>query len=190
MALTTYVQNKSKINMGKFIMWEINTKYLQKDETIEYTDRPKMLSLSCIFSYIWVGLMTLMAFTSIVFFITSAGDKIFVTSMRLMVFVYVVFALPGIYVILKRLSTRYAISNRGMLKKTGIITNSIKTVPFKHITSIEVKESILGKIFRYADLLIETSGSGQAIEFHWDYVGAAHKVKKLIEKHIVVENGL
>jgi uncharacterized membrane protein YdbT with pleckstrin-like domain len=176
--------------MENFIMWDINTKYLQKDETIEYTDRPRMLSLSCIISYIWVGLMALMVFTSIMFFITSALDKAIVTSMHLMIFVYVIFALPGVYVILKRLSTRYAISNRGLIKKTGIITNSMKTVPFKHITSIEVKESILGKIFRYADLLIETSGSGQAIEFHWDYVVAAHKVKKLIEKHIGVENGL
>ena len=39
-------------------------------------------------------------------------------------------------------------------------------------------------------LAIETSGSGLTIEFHWDYVGAAHKVKKVIEKHISVDNGL
>jgi uncharacterized membrane protein YdbT with pleckstrin-like domain len=68
------------------------------------------------------------------------------------------------------------------------LTNNIKTVPFKHITSIEVKETILGKIFRYADLLIETSGSGQAIEFQGDYVSAAHNVKKLIEKHVGGDN--
>jgi uncharacterized membrane protein YdbT with pleckstrin-like domain len=159
-------------------MWEVESKYLQKDETIEYTDRPSMLS--CIFPYIWVGLM---AFTSIMMLIITVGDKS-ESSTSLMVFSYLLLALPGIYVILKRLSTRYAISNRGLLKRTGIITNNIKTVPFKHITSIEVKETILGKIFRYADLLIETSGSGQAIEFHWDYVGAAHNVKKLIEKHV------
>jgi uncharacterized membrane protein YdbT with pleckstrin-like domain len=71
-----------------------------------------------------------------------------------------------------------------LIKRTGIITNSIKTVPYKHITSIEVKETILGRIFRYSHLLIDTSGSGAAIEFRWDYVGAAHKVKKLIEKHV------
>lgn len=81
-------------------MWDINTKYLQKDEMIEYTDRPRMLSLSCIFSYIWIGLMALMVFTSIMVFIMSAGEKTIVTSMRLMVFVYVIFALLSIYVIL------------------------------------------------------------------------------------------
>lgn len=57
-------------------MWDINTKYLQKDEMIEYTDRPRMLSLSCIFSHIWIGLMALMVFTSIIFFIMSAGKKL------------------------------------------------------------------------------------------------------------------
>jgi uncharacterized membrane protein YdbT with pleckstrin-like domain len=71
-----------------------------------------------------------------------------------------------------------------LLRRTGIITNNIKTVPFKHITAIEVKETLMGRIFRYSHLFIETSGSGQAIEFRWDYVGAAHKVKKLIEKHV------
>jgi len=163
-------------------MWEIQSKYLQKDEKIEYADRPSMLS--CIFAYIWVGFMALI---SIMMLTTTVGDKDG-SGMRPIVLIYVLFALPGIYVILQRLSTRYAISNRGLLKRIGIITNNIKTVPFKHITSIEVKETILGKIFRYADLLIETSGSGQAIEFHWDYVGAAHDVKKLIEKHVGGDN--
>jgi len=166
-------------------MWNIDPKYLQKDEIIEYYDRPIMLS--CIFSYIWVGFMVI---TLVMVLIASIGNPNAdgMRPMVLMVVIYLILAAPGIYIILKRLSTRYAISNRGLLLRTGIITNSIKTVPFKHITSIEVKETIIGKIFRYAHLLIDTSGSGQAIEFHWNYVGAAHKVKKLIEKHVVGEH--
>ena len=166
-------------------MWDINSKYLQKDETIEYSDRPSMLS--CILAYIWAGLMMFTAIMSLIVSISAVNDTN-MTSMRPMLLIYVFLALPAIYVILKRLSTRYAISNRGLLKRIGIITTSIKTVPFKHITSIEVKETIAGKIFRYAHLLIDTSGSGQAIEFRWNYVNAAHKVKKLIEKHIGGEN--
>lgn len=161
-------------------MWDIDSKYLQKDETIEYTDRPSVLS--CLLSYIWVGMM----FTSIIG--NTIGDTNVARIGPIVLIGGFLLALPGIYFILKRLSTRYAISNRGLLKRTGIITNNIKTVPFKHITSIEVKETIIGKIFRYATLLIETSGSGQAIEFRWNYIGAAHKVKKLIEKHVGGEN--
>ena len=164
-------------------MWEIEQKYLQKDETIEYTDRPSMLS--CIFSYIWVGLMVLTAGMYLVmgFTLTDTDVSIFLPA----IFANIIFALPGVYIILKRLSTRFAISNMGLIKRTGIITTNIKTVPFKHVTSIEVKETIIGKIFRYAHLLIDTSGSGKAIEFRWDFINAAHKVKRLIEKHVVVK---
>lgn len=56
----------------------------------------------------------------------SAGEKTIVTSMRLMVFVYVIFALPSIYVILKRLSTRYSISNRGLLKGNESLLTALK----------------------------------------------------------------
>lgn len=163
-------------------MWDINSKYLQKDEIIEYTDRPSMFS--CILAYIWAGFMIFGAMTMFIISITTKDN----TGMTSMVLIYAFLALPAIYIILKRLSTRYAISNRGLLKRTGIITTSIKTVPFKHITSIEVKETIAGKIFGYAHLLIDTSGSGQAIEFRWDYVKGAHKIKKLIEKHVGREN--
>ncbi len=165
-------------------MWEIDSKYLQKDEIIEYTDRPRMLS--CILSYIWTGLMAL---TSIM--ILTVGltlDNANGASLSSMALIYVLLALPSIYFILARLSTRYAITNRGIITRTGVITNSIKTVPFKHITSIEVKETIAGRLFRYAHLIIDTSGSGKAIEFYWKYVGAALKVKKQIEKHIGGEN--
>lgn len=103
---------------------------------------------------------------------------------RMFPLIYLFLALPAIYVILKRLSTRYAISTRGLLERTGIITTSVKTVPFKHITAIEVKETIAGKIFSYAHLLIDTSGSGHAVELCWKYVNAAHKVKRQIEKHV------
>ncbi len=38
-------------------MWGISSNYLQSDETIEYIDSPSKWSLSCILSYIWVGIM-------------------------------------------------------------------------------------------------------------------------------------
>lgn len=158
-------------------MWDINLDYLQKDETLEYSDRPSMLS--CIFSYVWTGFMV---FYAVMIFIASVRSD--TSGMGFMSLLFILFALPAVYFILKTLSTRYAVSNKGVLKRTGIVTASIKTVPFKHITSVEVKETIMGKIFRYAHLLIDTSGSGQSVEFRWNYVNAAHKVKKLIEKRL------
>ncbi len=173
-------RTKQRIHESNVGMWDIKSKYLQEDEMIEYSDRPSMLS--CIFAYIWAGFVIFGAMVSLIEGIP------YYTNMTSTLLYSLLLALPAIYDILRRLSTRYAISNRCLLKRVGIITTSIKTVPFKHITSVEVKETIVGKIFRYAHLLIDTSGSGEAIEFRWNYVKVAHDVKKLIEKHLVVKN--
>jgi len=159
-------------------MWNLDSKHLQNDEVIEYIDHPNMLS--CILSYIWVGFIAFDVITILI----SSFIKSNPTETMSMILACIALASPGIYIILKRLSTRYAISNRRLLSRTGIITNNIKSVSFKHITSIEVKESMLGKIFKYAHILIETSGSGQAIESEWKFVTSAYKVKKLIEAHV------
>lgn len=160
-------------------IWDIDLKYLQKGEEIEYADRPSMLC--CIVPSIWIGLMV---FTSIWIVILRITEDESAQNVGGFVFGYMLLAVPGIYVLLKQYSTRFAITTRGLIKRTGIITTNIKTIPFKHITSIEVKETLTGKLLGYAHLLIDTSGSGQAIEFRWDYIKAAYNVKKLIEKHL------
>ena len=180
--------NKASMLKGGFAVWDIDSKYLQKGETIEYTDRPSMLS--CMIAYIWFALMMIIILLFLLVLIGSSMDPMrssvdpIRSSMPLMCLIFVFFASPALYVILKRLSTRYAISNKGLLQRVGVVTTSIKSVPFKHITSLEVKETITGKLFRYANLIIDTSGSGKAIELNWDYLKAAHRVKKLVEKHI------
>lgn len=158
-------------------MWELDEKHLQKDENIQYTDKPA--PLSCILSYIWVALILLTVFVRL--FIPlhpKQGDH---QGVLYTLFLNVVIMSPAVYLILKRYSTRYIITNRSLITRVGIFTNSIKTVPFKHVTSVEVKETLLGKIFRYSHLIIDTAGSGKGIELYWKFVSSAHLVKKLID---------
>jgi uncharacterized membrane protein YdbT with pleckstrin-like domain len=98
--------------------------------------------------------------------------------------ILVVAALPALYVILKRLSTYYAITNKGLIQRKGIIITNIKSVPFEHIISTRIKETIGGKIFHYAHLIIDISGSGKTVELKWNYLTGVHSAKKLIEIHI------
>lgn len=155
--------------------WDINKNYLQKDEEIEY------IALQNIFRYIiWYLLFFLQGLSYIVMLFYSNE----ISDISGGMFVNVIWISFFSYHILKRLSTRYAITNRGVLKKTGIFTNSVKTVPFRHITSIEVRETLFGKVLDYSSLLIDTSGSGLFVEFRWDYISSAHTVKKIIEKHV------
>ncbi|TAL16984.1 PH domain-containing protein [bacterium] len=155
-------------------MWDIDTKHLQSDEIIEFQDKPSVMS--CIFSYVWIGLM-LLSFIALL----SMQSK---DEMRGMPLVYLVLASPAIYIVFSRLSTRYALTNRGLLTRTGIITTSVKSVPFKFVTSTEIKETIIGKIFNYASVIIDTAGSGKSIEVDWKYLRSAHRVKKLIDGKI------
>jgi uncharacterized membrane protein YdbT with pleckstrin-like domain len=164
-------------------MWDIQEKYLQKDEKVEYSDKPS--KFSCFFSYAWVGLML---FSTIMMSLTDAFAQDQKEDLSSITISYFIMAIPGIYIILKRLSTRYAITNKGLITRMCIITNNVKTVPFKHITSIEVKESILGRIFRYSHLLVDTAGSGVGIEQKWKFVSTAHKVKRLIETKLFDES--
>lgn len=159
-------------------MWEIEKKYLQDDETIEFTDRPS--KLSCILSYIWGGLMAFGVFMVLLISITSDEAN----GIGVMALLYFAMAMPAIIIILKRYSTYYAITNKGAIVRTGILTTSIKTVPFKHITSTEVFETIAGRVFRYAHVSIDTSGSGKGVELRWNFTKSAHKVKKIIDGKI------
>lgn len=162
-------------------MWDIDKKYLQNDEVIEYEDKPS--KISCIVAYIWIGFLalpTLGVFASNV----SRSDKDTPVTFYFLIFILILVS-PALLIILKRYSTRYAITNLGIVTRTGIITTNVKTIPFKFITSSEVNEGIVGKVLNYATVKIDTAGSGKAIELQWEYLSSAHNVKKMIDSKIL-----
>jgi uncharacterized membrane protein YdbT with pleckstrin-like domain len=61
------------------------------------------------------------------------------------------------------LSTSYNISNKRIIKKTGIIFIEIKEITKNNIESIDIKQSILGKILNYGDLIIKGSGGSEVV---------------------------
>ncbi len=165
-------------------MFRIDPRYLQKDERIEFTDKPSMVSLSCIFSYLWALFMLFPAIMILFMSLMPDSD----TTMAVISVVNLILSLPAVYVILETSSTRYAITNKGIVTRTGIFVSNIKTVNYKHITSISLRETILGRLLRYANLYIDTSGSGSSIELKWRNVKSADKVKRLIDTYISTEN--
>ena len=161
-------------------MRQINPKYLQKDEIIEFADKPSMMSFSCMIACLWSLAMLLPGI--MIFFASLTPDS--PKSMMIMPLINLILALPAIYLILTILFTQFVITNKGLITKTGIVINKIKVVNYKHITSVGLKENIFGKLFHYATLCIDTSGSGSSIGVTWKNVKAAYKVKRLIEEHI------
>ena len=164
-------------------MWQINPKHLQKDERIEFTDKPSMVSFSCIFAYLWTLIMFLPAIMILFVSLRPDSDRV----MAVMSLLYLILALPAVYLIVATSATRYAITNKGIVTRTGILVSNIKAINYKHITSVSLKETIFGRLLRYANLFIDTSGSGSSIELKWRNVKSADKVKRLIDAHISTE---
>ena len=165
-------------------MFGIDPKYLQNDERIEFTDKPSMASFGCIFSYLWALIMLLPAIMVLVISLRPDSD----TTMAVMSVMYLILAFPAVHLIVTTLATRYAITNKGIVTRTGIFVTNIKTVNYKHITSVSLKENIFGRLLRYANLFIDTSGSGSSIELKWRNVKSADKVKRLIDTYISKED--
>ncbi len=92
----------------------------------------------------------------------------------------VVFGLIYLY----QKSTKYVVTNMRIINRHGIISEDVKSLSFNHITSLRVKQGIIGKIFNFGSIYVDTSGSGVDVDFEWDYVINPIALKNKIEERI------
>ena len=92
--------------------------------------------------------------------------------------------IPLIVAVLDKNSKRYVITNKRIMYRKGILSEEVKSATFKHITSVHLRKSLLGRIFNVGDLIIDTAGSGLGVDFVWRGVEDPASVKRKIEKHI------
>ena len=135
-------------------MWTIDN-HIQKDENIIFTGSPAWIG------YFWFFVIALITIYTIIIPIIVVG-----------------------IIYLTKSSTIYAITNKRVIGRSGIISEDFKSSTFKHITSLRVKQGIIGKLFNFGNITIDTSGSGFGVEFIWRYVNNPVQVKNELEKHI------
>lgn len=135
-------------------MWTLDD-HIQKDEKIIYSGNPAWIG------YFWAFILAIMTLSTIVFPLVIIG-----------------------IVYLHKSSTKYAVTNKRVVDRSGIFSEDIKSSTFRHITSLRVKQGIIGKIFNFGNIIIDTSGSGSGFEFVWRYVNNPVQVKNEIERHI------
>ena len=135
-------------------MWSIDN-HIQKDENILFMGSPAWIG------YFWLFVLALLTIWTIII---------------------PIIILAIIY--LSRSSTTYVITNKRVIGRTGFISEDFKSSTFKHITSLRVKQGIIGKLFNFGNIIVDTSGSGLGVEFIWRYVNNPVNVKNEIEKHI------
>lgn len=135
-------------------MWTIDN-HIQKDENILYTGSPTWIG------FFWGFVLAIITIWTIIIPIIVIG-----------------------IIYLNKSSMKYAITNKRVIGREGIVSEDFKSSTFKHITSIRVKQGIIGKIFNFGDIIINTSGTGSGFEFIWHYVKNPVQVKNIIEQHI------
>jgi uncharacterized membrane protein YdbT with pleckstrin-like domain len=89
-----------------------------------------------------------------------------------------------LYIVLNKRSTKYVITNKRIAGRYGIISEDFKSASFQHITSVRVKQGLIGKIFKFGNIIIDTAGSGTGVDFVWKYVKNPIEVKNKIETNI------
>lgn len=68
-------------------------------------------------------------------------------------------------VFLDWLNTIYYLTDRRLISKRGIIGKQVMVIPLKQVQDISLRISLIGRIFGYGDLVIESAGTEGKIEF-------------------------
>lgn len=91
---------------------------------------------------------------------------------------------PLIVGALRKYSTRYGLTDQRILESRGIMSADIKSSTYRHVTSVHVKQTFWGRLFDYGDLIIDSMGTGNDVEFIWKHVKDPLHVKNIIESYV------
>tara|TARA_B110000238_G_C15807225_1_gene302758 strand:- start:63 stop:347 length:285 start_codon:yes stop_codon:yes gene_type:complete len=73
------------------------------------------------------------------------------------------FVLIGIPLLLKYMFTEYGLTNKRVITKTGVISRSTEEMKLSKVETVEVKQSILGRIVGYGNVIVSGTGSSNVI---------------------------
>lgn len=83
------------------------------------------------------------------------------------------------YIYLDRRFRKYTVTDKRVLAKKGIFTKTIDEVNINHIRSVNVKQSLIGRILNYGNIFIGTAGTS-GVEVTIQGVKSPVKFKELI----------
>ncbi|MAG92062.1 hypothetical protein CMO83_05280 [Candidatus Woesearchaeota archaeon] len=135
-------------------MWEIN-RHIREKEKVIYEGTPEYVS------YFWLFVIALV-----------------------LIFTIIVPLLIILFVFLTKMSTKYVITDKRVGTRRGIVTEDFKSATFKFITATQVRQGIIGRLFNYGSVIIDTAGTGIGVSTIWGGVKDPIKVKNMIEKKI------
>ena len=127
---------------------------LEEGENVEWTGKPRIVS---IIPAIFLGIMLL----------PLAGIGIVV--------------MIAAYLQIK--NTDFVVTNRGIYRKTGVLSRSVQKIGFEKIQNISFSQGVLGNYFGYGDVDISTAG-GSGIEMSFNSIENPKEIQELINRRI------
>lgn len=91
------------------------------------------------------------------------------------------FVIIGIPLLIKYMFTEYGLTNNRVVTKTGFISRSTEEMKLSKIETVEVKQSILGRILGYGNVIVSGTGSSHVVISR---VANPLDVKKAIDKEM------
>ena len=82
--------------------------------------------------------------------------------------------------ILRILTTKIEVDKNMVYGKRGILKKDIMNSPIKHIQSVRVNRSLIGRIFRYGDIIITTAGGN----YFYKQMGNPERIREVINGYM------
>jgi uncharacterized membrane protein YdbT with pleckstrin-like domain len=68
-----------------------------------------------------------------------------------------------LYMFLKYYTTEQAITNKKVIKRTGIISRNIDEMRLDKAETVEFKQSVLGRLLNYGDVIVTGTGTSKVV---------------------------
>ncbi len=142
-------------------------KILEPGETVRYRTT---LSWTVYANGICIGLAALIA--------AYGGVKLAVPSFQLLAAALALIALVALaFALLKRASTEIAVTDRRIIFKRGLIRRHTVEMNMQKVESVDVDQTLLGRLFDYGDVTVR--GVGSSFE-RLDFIDAPLKLRSTV----------
>ncbi|MFN2488195.1 MAG: PH domain-containing protein [Actinomycetota bacterium] len=112
------------------------------------------------------------------------GDDIIDTVLGL---VTILFVLRLLWKGLQWLEDRVVVTDQRMFEVSGILTRKVASMPLAKLTDLTYRRSVLGRVFGYGDLVVETPGQRQALT-HIDFLPRPDEFYRQLTQLVMFRN--
>ena len=131
------------------------------------------------FHYMLYWLPMLLTLLAVVLPFIKIGDD---TLQLRLIFSGVFLVLAGLWYLVINNGKKFVLTNKRIILKTGIIMRNSKELMLRKCESINVRQSILGRILNYGDVIVSTGEEKDVFKYIWAPMTFSTKVNEQIDK--------